>query len=85
MRSILELYLMSLINLMMMTNKVTNKEFLCFPSLSYCSGSEVTKLFSCSTQVSTKFQLLIKTKITTNEEVSCFKSLRYCTYHANKC
>ena len=31
---------------------------------------EVIKLFSCSTQLSTKFQLLIKT-ITTNEEVSC--------------
>ena len=36
---------------------------------------EVIKLFSCSTQLSTKFQLLIKTKIPTNEEVSCFKSL----------
>ena len=43
------------------------------------------KLFSCSTQLSTKFQLLIKTKIPTNEEVSCFKFLRCCVYHANKC
>ena len=35
------------------------------------------KTFSCSTQLSTKFQLLIKTKISTNEDlVSCFKSLR---------
>ena len=48
------------------------------------SGPEVIKLFSCSTQLSTKFQLLIKTKIPTNKEVSCFKSLRCCIYHANK-
>ena len=46
---------------------------------------EVIKLFSCSTQLSTKFQLLIKTKILTNEEVSCLKSLRCCIYHANNC
>ena len=39
------------------------------------TGPEVIKLFSFSTQLSTKFQLLIKTKILTNEEVSCFKSL----------
>ena len=48
-------------------------------------GTEVIKLFSCSTQLSTKFQLLIKAKIPTNEEVSCFISLRCCIYHANKC
>ena len=48
-------------------------------------GSEVIKLFLCSTQLSTKFQLPIKTKIPTNEEVSCFKSPRCCIYHANKC
>ena len=47
--------------------------------------AEVIKLFSCSTQLSTKFQQLIKTKIPTNKDVSCFKSLRYCIYHANKC
>ena len=35
---------------------------------------EGIKLVSCSTQLSTKFQLLIETKIPTNEEVSCFKS-----------
>ena len=52
-----------------------------FPS----SGPKVIKLFSCSTQLSTKFQLLIKNKIPTNEEVSWFKSLRCCIYHANKC
>ena len=42
------------------------------------SSNEVIKLFSCSTQLSTKFHLLIKAKIPTNEEVSCFKSLRCC-------
>ena len=30
------------------------------------------KTFSCSTQLSTEFQLLIKTKIPTNKEVVCF-------------
>ena len=48
-------------------------------------GPEVIKLFSCLTQLSTKFQLLIKTKIPKNEEVSCYMSLRCCNYHANKC
>ena len=48
-------------------------------------GPEVIKLFPCSTQLSTKFQLLIKTKITANKEVSCFKSLRWCIYIAYKC
>ena len=43
---------------------------------------KVIKLFSCSTQLCTKFQLLIKTKIRTNEEVSYLKSLRCCIYHA---
>ena len=47
-------------------------------------GPEVIKRFSCSTQLSTKFQLIIKTKILTNKEVSCSKSLRCCSYHANK-
>ena len=47
-------------------------------------GPEVIKLFSCSTQLSMKFQLLIKTKIPANKEVSCFMSLRCCNYHANK-
>ena len=49
------------------------------------NADQVIKLFSCSTQLSTKFQLLIKTKIPTNEEVSCLKSLRCCHYHAYKC
>ena len=39
------------------------------------------KTFSCSTQLSTEFQLLIKTKIPT---VSCSKSLRCYKYHAYK-
>ena len=34
------------------------------------SGPKVIRLFSRSTQLSTKVQLLIKTKIPTNEEVS---------------
>ena len=48
-------------------------------------GLEDMKLFSCSTQLSTEFQLLIKTKIPSNEEVNCFKSLRCDIYHAHKC
>ena len=57
------------------------------PMLTYPArpGPEVIKMLSCSTQLSTKFQLLIKTKIPTNEEVSCFKYLRCCIYQANKC
>ena len=35
------------------------------------SGPEVMKRFSCSTQLSTKFQLLIKTKLSANKEGSC--------------
>ena len=38
-------------------------------------GPEFIKLFSCSTQLSTKF-LLINTKLPINEEGFCFKSLR---------
>ena len=49
------------------------------------TGPEVIKLFSCTTQLSTKFQLLINIRIPTNKKVSCFKSLRCCIYHANKC
>ena len=48
-------------------------------------GPEVfIKLFSCSTQLSTKLQLLIKTKIPTNKDASCFKSLRYKYMQTNK-
>ena len=46
-------------------------------------GLEVIKLFSCSTQLSTKFPHFIKTKIPKSEEISCFKSLRCGIYHAN--
>ena len=42
-------------------------------------GSEVIKLFSCSTQLSMKFQLLIKIKTPTNKE--CFAlSLTYAVF-----
>ena len=34
------------------------------------SDPEVIKLFSCSTQLSVKFQLLIKTKLLKNKDVS---------------
>ena len=42
------------------------------------------KTFSCSTQLSMKFQLLMKTKIPTNEDVSPIR-LKYCIHHAYKC
>ena len=48
-------------------------------------GPEVIKLISCSTQLSTKFQLPIKTKIPKSKEMSFFKSPRYCINRANKC
>ena len=44
------------------------------------SGLEVTNLFSCSTQLSMKFQLPIKTKVLKNK-TSCFQTLRRCIYH----
>ena len=62
-----------------------HKIYSCYNMEVHCPGPEVIKLFSCSTQLSMKFQLLIKTKIPANKEVSCFKSLRCCIYHANKC
>ena len=36
------------------------------------TGPKVIKVFSCSTQLSTKFQMLSKTKISTSEKVSSF-------------
>ena len=39
------------------------------------AGPEVIKLLSCSTQLSTKLQLLIKTTILTNKEFSCYLGL----------
>ena len=44
-------------------------------------GPKVIRLFSCSTQLSTKFRLLIKTKIPVNKNVFCCMSLRCCIYH----
>ena len=49
------------------------------------TGPKVIKLFSCLTELSTKFQMLIKIKIPKSEEVSSFKSLRCGIYYANKC
>ena len=47
-------------------------------------GPEVIKLFSCSTQLCMKFQLLIKAEILKNKEFSCFQTHRSCIYYANK-
>ena len=52
--------------------------------LASISGPEVIKLFSCSTQLSTKFQLLIKAKIPTKKMFHAFSLIRYCIYHANR-
>ena len=49
------------------------------------TGSEAIKLFSCSTHLSTNFQLLIKTEIPTNEEMFCFTSLKCFIHHVNEC
>ena len=49
------------------------------------SGTEVIKLFSCSTQLSMKLQLLTKDKMLKNKDFSCFKTLKCCIYLANKC
>ena len=40
-------------------------------------GTKVIKLFSCSTQLSTKFQLLIKTKMLKNKDFVCFQTLMF--------
>ena len=55
-------------------NKIIDNNTVCclftllFAWYSSATGLEVIKLFSCSTQLSTNFQLLIKTKTTTNED-----------------
>ena len=41
------------------------------------------KLFSCSTQLSMKFELLLKIEIMKNKYFHCFKLLRCCIYPAN--
>ena len=66
-------------------NETDFKKLMRFNVVEIEPGREDINLFSCSTQLSTNFQLLIKTKIPTNKEVSCFKSLRCCIYNANKC
>ena len=48
-------------------------------------ATEVIKLFSCSTQLSMKFQLPIKIKMLKNNDFSCFQPHTCCIYHANKC
>ena len=60
--------------LLRLWNQLLAACFCCFIRLKIKPGSEVIKLFSCSTRLSTKFQLLIKAKIPTNKEVSCFKA-----------
>ena len=50
----------------------------------YCPGSEIMKLFSCSTQLSIKFQLLIKAKMMKHTDFSCYQPLNWCIYPANK-
>ena len=42
----------------------------------------VIKHFSCSTQLSTKFQLLITTQMLKNKDFSCFQTLKCVIYHA---
>ena len=46
------------------------------------SGPEVIKLFSCSTQLSMKFQQVMKTEMLKNKDFSCFETPRCCIYHA---
>ena len=46
---------------------------------------KVIKHFSCSTQLSMKFQLFIETKMLKNKDISCFPTLRWCFHHAYKC
>ena len=48
------------------------------------AGLEVIIFFSCSTQLSTKFEQLIKLKYRQLKKLFA-KSLRCCIYHADKC
>ena len=43
-----------------------------------CSGLEVIKLFSCSTQLSKKYQLLIESIILKNHNFFLLNTLRFC-------
>ena len=42
-------------------------------------------IFSCSSRLSMKFQLLIETKMLENKEIYCIQTLVCCIYHAYKC
>ena len=48
------------------------------------AGPEVIKLFSYSTQLSMKFQMLIKSMLLNNKDFICFQTLRCCVYNAHK-
>ena len=48
-------------------------------------GLEAIKLFSCSTQLNTKFELLINMKIPKVNEILRFKSSKSIIYPADKC
>ena len=48
-------------------------------------GSKVIKLFSCSTQLSMKFQMLINIKIAKINDILWFRSPKLVIYPANKC
>ena len=48
-------------------------------------GPEVIKLFSCSTQLSMKFQLHINTKIARNKGNFVLKLAEHAIYPAHKC
>ena len=50
------------------STRIKRVKYACLSSYLVSPGSEVIKLFSCSTQLSMKFQLLIKAKILTYEE-----------------
>ena len=53
--------------------------------IEFSTGPKGIKLFSSSTQLNTKLQLLIETKMLKNKDFSCFQTFRCCIYRANKC
>ena len=48
-------------------------------------GAEFIKLFSCSTQLSTKFKMLINIEIAKIDVIFRFNSLKPAIYPADKC
>ena len=60
------------------------KSMICLTIVFLGRGPKVIKLFSCSTQLSVKFQLLIKLEYL-KLKFSSFQYLRCCIYHADKC